>query len=121
MKILVVDDTKLSRAMILKRIPGAIKKTASITQAVNGQEAVDFYKQVNPDNVFLDLTMPVMDGFEALKLIKEYDENAFVYIITADIQEKAKERVLADGAAGIENKPISEQRLEEILSLVQKD
>jgi two-component system chemotaxis response regulator CheY len=121
MKILIVDDTKLSRAMLLKRIPEAIKETASIIQAVNGQEAVDLYKEVNPDIVFLDLTMPVMDGFEALKLIKKYDENAIVYIITADIQAKAKERVIAGGAVGIENKPISEQRLEEIFSLLQKD
>ncbi len=121
MKILIIDDTKLSRAMILKRIPEKIKQTSSIVQGVNGQEAVILYKELHPDIVFLDLTMPVMDGFEALRQIKAYDENALVYIITADIQNKAKERVLSDGAAGIEKKPIDENRLNEILSTLKKD
>ncbi len=121
MKILIVDDTKLSRAMILKRIPESIKESASIFQGVNGQEAVELYKELHPDIVFLDLTMPVMDGFEALRQIIAFDKKAIVYIISADIQSKAKERVLSDGAVGIENKPIDEHRLEKIFSLLQKD
>ncbi len=121
MKILIIDDTKLSRAMILKRIPERIKQNSSIVQGVNGQEAVILYKELHPDIVFLDLTMPVMDGFEALKQIKAHDNDALVYIITADIQKKAMERVIADGARGIEKKPIDEERLEEIFSELEKD
>ena len=120
MNILIVDDTKLSRNMLLKRIPETIKETSSIFQGTNGQEAVDLYKGCQPDIVFLDLTMPVMDGFEALARIREYDENALVYIVTADIQAKSKERVLAAGAVRVENKPITEQRLIEIFSSLQK-
>ncbi|MFH1155969.1 MAG: response regulator [Pseudomonadota bacterium] len=121
MKILIIDDTKLSRSMLLKRLPEKIKEGSSVFQGVNGQEAVDLYKGLNPDIVFLDLTMPVMDGYEALTRIKEYDKHAIVYIVTADIQAKSKERVLAAGATGIETKPIEEKRLAEIFASLKKD
>lgn len=116
MKILIVDDTKLSRAMILKRIPESVKNNAMIFQAVNGLEGLELYKELKPDIVFLDLTMPVMNGFEALEKIRAFDRDARVFIITADIQAKAREKVLALGAAGIEKKPIDENRLAEIFA-----
>lgn len=116
MKILIVDDTKLSRAMILKRIPESVKNNAMIFQAVNGLEGLELYKELKPDIVFLDLTMPVMDGFEALEKIRAFDRDARVFIITADIQAKAREKVLGLGAAGIEKKPIDENRLAEIFA-----
>ena len=116
MKILIVDDTKLSRAMILKRIPESVKNDALIFQAVNGLEGLELYREIKPDIVFLDLTMPVMDGFEALEKIRAFDRDARVFIITADIQAKASEKVLALGAAGIEKKPVGGNRLAEILA-----
>lgn len=116
MKILIVDDTKLSRMMILKRMPEEIKESSTIVQGTNGQEAVDLYKEHSPDILFLDLTMPVMDGFDALDHIMEYDPNAIVYVISADIQAKSVERVKAAGAQSLEAKPISIERLAEIFS-----
>lgn len=116
MKILIVDDTKLSRMMILKRMPQHIKESSTILQGENGQEAVDLYKEHSPDILFLDLTMPVMDGFEALDQIMAHDPKALVYVITADIQVKAVERVTSAGARSLEAKPISEERLAEIFS-----
>lgn len=117
MKILVVDDTKISKNILIKRIPQEVKSVSEIIQGVNGQEAVDLYKNHNPDIVFLDLTMPVMDGFEALEHIMKYDSEATVYIITADIQEKSREKVLSSGATSMESKPISAERLAEIFNL----
>lgn len=116
MKILIVDDSKLSRLTILKRMPVAIKESADIYQGANGVEAVDLYKEHRPDIVFLDLTMPEMDGYEALVHIRDFDKNSRVHIVTADIQAKSQEKVLADGAAGVEAKPIAEERLAEIFA-----
>lgn len=116
MKILIVDDTRLSRTMILKRMPPEIKAAASIFQGVNGEEAISLYKEHSPDIVFLDLTMPVMDGFEALSHIMSYDARATVYMVTADVQAKTKEKVMAVGATSMEAKPISEERLAEIFA-----
>ena len=70
MKILVVDDSKLSRRMLISRFPLRIKETAQIFEGANGEEAVTLCKEHSPDLVFLDLTMPVMDGFAALNTIK---------------------------------------------------
>ncbi|PLX47414.1 MAG: response regulator [Desulfobulbaceae bacterium] len=116
MKILIVDDSKLSRLTILKRIPAAIKESAEIFQGANGLEAVALYKEHRPDIVFLDLTMPEMDGFEALQLIRDFDQNSWVHIVTADIQAKSQEKVLGMGAISVEAKPIAEKRLAEIFA-----
>ncbi len=116
MKILIIDDTKLSRMMILKRMPAELKETASIIQGANGEEAIELYKKHSPDIVFLDLTMPVMDGFTALPLILKHDPKAVVYVVTADVQAKSKEKVMANGATSLEEKPISEERLAEIFA-----
>lgn len=116
MKILIVDDSKLSRLTILKRIPAAVKESAEIFQGANGLEAVELYKEHHPDIVFLDLTMPEMDGFEALGLIKDFDPTSRVHIVTADIQAKSQEKVMALGAAGVEAKPIAEGRLADIFA-----
>ncbi|MFT5698649.1 MAG: two-component system chemotaxis response regulator CheY [Desulforhopalus sp.] len=119
MKILIVDDTKLSRMMILKRMPAEIRENSEIIQGSNGEEAVKLYKEHSPDIVFLDLTMPVMDGFGALPLIKEHNPKAIVFVITADIQAKSKEKVMELGATSMEAKPISEKRLAEIFASIQ--
>jgi len=111
MKILIVDDSGLSRKMLLRKIPESIKESSEIYQGKNGQEGLDLYKENKPDIVFLDLTMPVMDGFEALYEIISYDKKAFVIVVSADIQAKAKERVLSLGARYMEHKPITSERL----------
>lgn len=102
--------------MILKRMPEEIRTTASIVQGENGEQGVSLYKEQSPDIVFLDLTMPVMDGFEALAHIMAYDPQATVYVVTADVQSKTKEKILTGGATGMEAKPISEERLAEIFT-----
>lgn len=120
MKILIVDDTKLSRMMIIKRMPEGVRETSTIIQGSNGEEAVLLYKEHSPDIVFLDLTMPVMDGFGALPLIKKHDPQAIVFVVTADVQAKSKEKVMELGATSMEAKPISEQRLAEIFASLQE-
>ena len=116
MIILIVDDSTVTRKMILKTIPLNIRESATIFEGTNGEEAVNLCKKHSPDVVFLDLTMPVMNGYHALPIILENDPTTVVYIVTADIQKKAKEKVLADGAAGVVGKPMTQKRMEEIFS-----
>jgi two-component system chemotaxis response regulator CheY len=116
LKVLLVDDSTLSRKLLISRIPQNMRASSQIIQGSNGKEAVELYMEHSPDIVFLDLTMPVMDGYEALDRIIDHDQHALVYVITADIQKKAKQRVLAAGAAAIETKPIDEKRLARIFS-----
>lgn len=114
MKILVVDDSSFSRKMIIKAIPEDIKSRSEIYEAENGKEAVEKYEEIKPDLVFLDLTMPVMDGFEALYHIRSKHPDAVVIIISADIQQQAVREVMELGAKAFVKKPISPEKMKEI-------
>lgn len=117
MKILVVDDSKLARMGVVKNIK-IIEPGAEFFQATNGLEAVEIFKEQRPSVVFLDLTMPVMDGYEALKQIIAIDPMAQVVIVSADIQSEAKRRVLEAGAKSMCSKPINEEKM---LQIFQQD
>ncbi len=97
MKILIVDDSRAAR-MLLKSILGDYSSPVNLLEAGNGVQALESYKKENPDLVFLDLTMPEMDGFEALEKIKTLNSEARVIILTADVQQKSVERCLGLGA-----------------------
>ena len=70
-KILIVDDSPVSRQIVKKCLPK--DQTFEIYEAVNGQDGLEQFKKNNPDVTFLDLTMPVMDGLEALGEIKKIE------------------------------------------------
>ncbi len=97
MKILVVDDSRAAR-MLIKSILTEYNKDLELIEAENGQEAVDAFSLHRPEITFLDLTMPVMSGYEALKLIRTEVPNALVIVLTADIQEKSVSRCMEAGA-----------------------
>ncbi len=118
MKILVTDDSKIARKMVIKTLNEATQNQLEIFEAQNGQEALDLYKEKNPDLTFLDLTMPVMDGFEALEKIKEFDKNAKVIVLSADIQKMSVDRVLALGAFNFIKKPIDLEKTQQILKKI---
>ena len=114
MKILVTDDSKMARKMVIKTLNEEIEKDLEIFEAQNGQEALDLYKEILPTIVFLDLTMPIMDGFTALEKIKEFDKNAKVVVISADIQKLSMDRVLQLGAFNFLKKPIDSSKMKQI-------
>ncbi len=118
MKILVTDDSKIARKMVIKTLNEATQNQLEIFEAQNGQEALDLYKKIKPDLTFLDLTMPVMDGFEALEKIKEFDKNAKVIVLSADIQKMSVDRVLALGAFNFIRKPIDLEKTQQILKKI---
>jgi CheY-like chemotaxis protein len=103
MKVLVIDDSLLARRSVINVYKEAEPGTEFI-EAENGAVGVERYKEHAPDLVFLDLTMPVMDGYEALEQLMQINPDARVVIISADIQPKAKERVLATGGQSDDRK-----------------
>ena len=111
MKYLVIDDSKMARKMTIKSLEDLVKKDDEIIEASNGLEAVELYKEHKPEICFMDLTMPVMDGFEAIKEIKSYDKDAKIIIVSADIQEFSKQKAKENGAIGFINKPINKDTL----------
>mgnify|MGYP002636040040 CR=1 FL=1 len=115
MKILVTDDSKMARKMIIKSILDVIGESDEIIQATNGEEAITLYKEHNPDICFMDLTMPVMNGFEATLEIKKYNKEAKIIIVSADIQEGSIQKAKENGAIGFIKKPINQDNLKKML------
>ena len=79
--VLIVDDSRTSRRVlrdILERAGYSI-----VGEAVNGQEGFDEFVRLNPDIVTMDITMPVLDGIDSLRLIKKANADAKVVMITA--------------------------------------
>ncbi len=118
MKILVTDDSKMARKMVIKILKDILGENVEIHEGQNGQEALDLYKELLPKIVFLDLTMPIMDGFEALEKIKEFDKNAKVVIISADIQKLSMDKALQLGAFNFIKKPIDLTKMQQILNKI---
>jgi two-component system chemotaxis response regulator CheY len=102
-KILIVDDSPISIKIIKSCIPK--DNNYELFDAADGQIGVDKYKELKPDLTFMDLTMPVMNGFQALEEILKLDQKAVVIILTADVQIKAIARAHDLGAFSVLKKP----------------
>ncbi|BDG47906.1 MULTISPECIES: response regulator [Parageobacillus] len=110
-KILIVDDAKFMRmtlSNILKKANHEI-----VGEAENGKEAVELYRSLKPDIVIMDITMPVMNGLEALRAIKREDANAKIVICSAMGQQRMVVEAIEAGAADFIVKPFEENRVME--------
>lgn len=112
-KILIVDDSPFSIKIMKSCIP---KDTDyEIYDAADGRIAIEKYKEVRPDLTFMDLTMPVMNGYQALEEIIKIDPMAMVIIVTADVQIKAIEKAHELGAFAVVKKPPAKESIEQAL------
>jgi two-component system chemotaxis response regulator CheY len=100
--ILVVDDAAFMRMMIRDILS---KEGYVIQEAVNGRDAVDKYAEVRPDLVTLDITMPEMNGLDALRAIRAHDKDARVLMVSAMGQQKMIVEALEAGAMDFLVKP----------------
>ena len=117
MKYLVVDDSKLARLSLIKSLK-TLRSEAEIFQAANGVKAIELVKSQKPDIAFLDLTMPVMDGYEALPKMLEVYPALKVVVVSADVQEGAKTKVISLGAQFHVQKPINTNKMKDILEII---
>lgn len=109
MKILIVDDAAFMR-MTLKKMLEEVGHEV-IGEAVDGNDAVEKYKELQPDLVTMDITMPNKDGITATKEIKAIDPKAKVLISSAMGQETMVKDAILAGAADFIVKPINPQRM----------
>lgn len=102
-KILIVDDSRTSR----KILRGILEELGYevIGEATNGEEGVKMYEELKPDLVTLDITMPIMDGIDALKHIMAKDSSAKVVMVTAAGQKGNVVDALKLGAFDFISKP----------------
>ncbi|MBQ7614853.1 MAG: response regulator [Butyrivibrio sp.] len=111
--VLIVDDSRTSRRVLRDILERAEYNIAA--EAINGKEGVDLYAKLKPDIVTMDITMPEMDGLEALRQIREGDPEAVVIMITSAGQKEKMVEAVKLGAAEFVSKPFVEETVLEAL------
>ena len=111
--LLICDDSNMARKQVQRSLPP--DWDVSVSFATNGAEALEAIRAGQAEIMFLDLTMPVMDGYEVLQTIKSEALDCMVIVISADIQPEAQERVQKLGAMDFIRKPVNPEKLLETL------
>jgi len=108
-KVLVVDDSSLMRAVLKNFVS---KEGHEVIEASEGNEAVRKYRDDKPAIVFLDIIMPNgLDGISALKEIKKIDPSAKIVMVTSVREQKEFEEAKKFGVKGYINKPFSREEI----------
>ena len=115
LKILICDDSILSRKQ-LKDIILALG-TPTFYEALDGQKAIDTYKKVKPDIVFLDIVMPVKDGNTAIKEIIAFDKDATIFIASSVGSQTQLKSAIKSGAKDFIQKPLDKKQ---VINLIEK-
>lgn len=108
-KIMIVDDARLMRNIIRTALQenGDYK----ILEAQNGNDAVELYKQEQPDIVTMDITMEEKNGVDAAKEILKFDPNAKIIMVTSLGQEKLLKECVEAGVSDYIVKPFTKERI----------
>ncbi len=114
--ILIVDDAAFMRMMIKDILSKNNYQIAG--EAANGIEAIERYKELKPDLVTMDITMPEKDGIEAVKEIKKIDPNAKVIMCSAMGQQSMVIDAIQSGAKDFIVKPFQADRVLEAIKKV---
>ncbi len=111
-KVLIADDAAFIR-MKLKKVLEELG--LQVVEAANGLEAVKQYQERKPDLVLMDISMPEMDGLNALKAIMEADANARVVMVSALGQESIVMQALQIGAKDFVVKPFQPDQIKQVV------
>ena len=112
-RVLICDDSNLARKQVLRSLPENL--STDVQLAKDGQDALDILRNQHIDILFLDLTMPIIDGLGVLQALKDEEINLPVFVISADVQPEMQNRVLALGAKAFLRKPMQLDTLNEHL------
>jgi CheY-like chemotaxis protein len=109
-RILLVEDNEMSRDMLSRRL---VKRGHDVIIAVDGRQGVDKATSENPEIILLDMSLPVMDGWEAARRLKANAATSQIPIIalTAHAMAGDREKCLEAGADDYDTKPVDFKRL----------
>ena len=109
-KILLVEDNEMNRDMLSRRL---VRKGFEVVIAVDGQEGVNMARSESPCLILMDMSLPVMDGWEATRIIKADENSKSIPIIglSAHAMSGDREKGLAAGCDEYETKPVDFQSL----------
>ena len=115
--ILIAEDNESN----YKLFESILKYDYHLIHAWDGQEAVNMFKEYDPQIVLMDINMPVMDGYEATKEIRKYSAKVPIIAITAFAYASDEQRVMASGFDGYMPKPINARLLKaQLMDIMQK-
>jgi len=114
-KILLVEDNEMNRDMLSRRLE---RRKFDVVIAVDGAQGVEMAKTESPDLILMDMSLPVMDGWEATRVLKADDETSGIPVIalTAHAMAGDREKALAAGCDDYDVKPVEFRRLQEKIS-----
>ncbi|UOK69935.1 MULTISPECIES: response regulator [Ancylobacter] len=109
-KILLVEDNEMNRDMLSRRLA---RNGFEVLIAVNGQEGVDIALAEKPALILMDMSLPVLDGWEATRQVKAHPETASIPVIalTAHAMASDREQAMAAGCDDFDTKPVELPRL----------
>ena len=119
-KILLIEDNEMNRDMLSRRLD---RKGYQVVIAMDGQQGVELARSEAPDLILMDMSLPILDGWEATRQLKNANETQAIPIIalTAHAMAGDREKALAAGANDYDTKPIELPRLlEKIQTLLPK-
>ena len=119
-KILLVEDNEMNRDMLSRRL---MRKGYEVSIAVDGRQGVEMAESVAPDLILMDMSLPVLDGWEATRQLKNADATRHIPVIalTAHAMSGDRERALEAGCDDYDTKPIELPRLlEKIESMLNR-
>ncbi|GAX60072.1 chemotaxis protein CheY [Candidatus Scalindua japonica] len=108
-RVLIVDDASVVRLLIKKVLKAGNFEFAG--EAINGKDALSKYKELRPDIVTMDITMPETDGIQATKDIIAFDENAKIIMLSGIDQKEMLWKAMKAGATSYIVKPFENDRI----------
>ena len=109
-RILLIEDNEMNRDMLSRRL---VRKGYDVVMAEDGQQGVDLARTASPDLILMDLSLPIIDGWEATRRIKAADATKDIPVIalTAHAMVGSQEKALAAGCDDFDTKPVDLPRL----------
>ncbi|SMP48100.1 response regulator [Anoxynatronum buryatiense] len=108
-RVLIVDDSPIIHNLLRKVLERNGYEVCG--DAKNGKEGVDLYAELKPDLVFMDITMPVMEGIDAARFIKEKDPSAKIIMLSAMGDDAIKEEAHSIGVDIFLKKPFDDYKI----------
>ena len=115
-RFLVVDDSEFARRNIQKMLVAAGGELAGF--ATNGREAIEQYMELKPDIVLMDITMPEMEGIEAVQGIMEKDNTAKIVMVSSNGYQDMIKKALQSGAKHFLTKPVKPDQVAMVVDFV---